>query len=197
MFKATINAEMFYRAHKAVSTETTRFYLQGVHLERHPSGEGVLMVATDGHILVCFYDREGTIEGDAIVKAPAHILKVCAKPLKNGKPRMLMVDDGAMEIYEGSDTLTAKGCKIDGSFPDWRRVVPKPAETDGQAGVFDQVILTKLGAILSTGKMQALSIRGKSAQDPHLVVGSHPWGFGVAMSVRENAHAPKNPSFDW
>ena len=197
MFKATVNADMFARAYKAASTESTRYYLGGVRLERHPSGVGVLMIATDGHLLACFYDRDGTIEGDAIVKVPAHILKACAKPLKSGKPRTLMFEDGAAEIYGGADILTAKGCLIDGSFPDWRRVIPKPSAMDKCAGVFDQTVLTRLGAILSTGKMQALIIRGESAGDPHLVTGSHPSAFGVAMPVREIAKPAPGVPFDY
>lgn len=197
MFKATVNADMFARAFKASSTEATRYYLGGVRLERHPSGVGVLMVATDGHLLACFYDRDGTIEGDAIVKVPPHILKACAKTLKNGKPRTLMLSDDVAEIYEGADSLTAKGCLIDGSFPDWRRVIPTPAVTDGCAGVFDQVILSRLGAILSTGKMQALRIRGESADYSHLVTGSHPSGFGVAMPLRESVKPAPGVPFDY
>lgn len=52
----TCNADLFRIAYSCVSTEETRYYLNGVHLEPHPCG-GAFMVATDGHRLIVVHDE--------------------------------------------------------------------------------------------------------------------------------------------
>ena len=192
-FKATVNAEMFRRCALAQSSEATRYYLRGVKLERHPSGEGVLMIATDGHILACFYDRDGTIEGEAIVALPKHVMAAC-----KGSAHSLTLDGDTAEIFDKRGAAQfAKGVVVDGTFPDWRRIIPKPGPDAGCAGQFDHVLLSRLGAILSDGKLEVLSISGDGASDPHIVRGTNPNGFGVAMPLRLQVHAPKGVPFTY
>ena len=192
-FKASVNADMFRRCALAQSTDAHRPQIQGVKLEPHPSGSGVLMIATDGHILACFYDPEGTISGEALVSLPKHVLAAC----KDSR-YALTFDGDTAEIYDKHGTASVgKGVASDLTFPDWRRVVPKPGKDAGCAGQFDQVILSKLGGILSTGKMEALALAGDKPNDPHLVRGTHPSGFGVAMPLRDNVRLPAVVPFDY
>ena len=108
----------------AISTEETRFYLNGVYLHAAP-GPVLRTVATDGHRLAL-----------AEMPAPsgAEALKGVIVPRKAvGEIRRIAEDaDTAiqMEVSEaritvraGAATLTSK--LIDGAFPDYERVIPR------------------------------------------------------------------------
>ena len=83
--RAILDADLFLRAYSAVSTEETRYYLNGVHIEPAPDG-GVLMVATDGHRLLCIRDPKGFYAGDdergSIIRALPHFKAMLAKQKK-------------------------------------------------------------------------------------------------------------------
>ena len=187
-FKATVNADLFARAALAQSTETTRYYLCGVHITPAGNGEpGAYLVATDGHKMLVFYDPGATIEGSAIVALPKDLLKRC----KDGE-KLEVSDTGA-----SVGGLQAGNVLVDGTFPDWRRIIPSDLPSDAKCqGVFDHAVLEPLAKALSIGKMKALTIVGKDADSPHLVRGSHPDGFGVAGGLRENAR-PETGLPDW
>lgn len=97
----------------AASTEKTRYYFCGVHVEK-----GV-MVATDGHrLLAAHHDAdvaENVILGrDAILK-----LKTSARTPDDCE---VTIDGSEYRIdYNGAAFV---GSVVDGSFPDWRRVLP-------------------------------------------------------------------------
>lgn len=80
-FKCVVSADLFRRAMMAQSTEETRYYLNGVHIEPCPEG-GALLVATDGHRLLVFRDEHGYVEGgSAIIKLSKGMVKaLSAKP---------------------------------------------------------------------------------------------------------------------
>ncbi|MGH6877287.1 MAG: DNA polymerase III subunit beta [Rhizomicrobium sp.] len=111
----------------AISTEETRFYLNGIYLHAHKDGNDkgeMRAVATDGHRLAQF--KMELPEGAA--EMPGAIV-----PRKTvGEIRRLLDDvEGAVEVSL-SDTkiqfatagveLTSK--LIDGTFPDYQRVIP-------------------------------------------------------------------------
>lgn len=117
---------LFDKSSFAVSTEETRYYLNGVYL--HPAEEGgtpvLRAVATDGHRLA----RIDTALPDGAAEAPGVIV-----PRKTvGELRKLLDgDDGAVEVsvsetkirfVVGELVLTSK--VIDGVFPDYARVIP-------------------------------------------------------------------------
>jgi len=111
----------------AISTEETRFYLNGIYVHAHKEGGGkgeMRAVATDGHRLARFQ-----IElPDGAADMPGAIV-----PRKTiGELRRLLDDmDGAIEVSL-SDTkiqFTTDGVEltsklIDGTFPDYQRVIP-------------------------------------------------------------------------
>lgn len=111
----------------AISTEETRFYLNGIYVHAHKEGTGkgeMRAVATDGHRLARFQ-----IElPDGAADMPGAIV-----PRKTiGELRRLLDDmDGAIDVSL-SDTkiqFTTDGVEltsklIDGTFPDYQRVIP-------------------------------------------------------------------------
>ncbi len=124
---APIVRRLFDKSKFAVSTEETRYYLNGVYLHvSEDEGKPVLRaVATDGHRLA----RIDTELPDGAADAPGVIV-----PRKTvGELRKLLDDDEAEIAISVSETkirfsvsdlvLTSK--VIDGAFPDYSRVIPQ------------------------------------------------------------------------
>ena len=127
----TLKPELFAAAARFISTEETRYHLQGVFIEPAPAG-GIIMVATDGHRFFAGFDPEGETDGSYII-APTKI--------KMAAPWFKCQGNAAVAVFEGGETarLTAPGVGIieqakiiDGTFPDWRRVIPR-----APSGVWD------------------------------------------------------------
>jgi DNA polymerase-3 subunit beta len=102
----------------AISTEETRYYLNGVHFDVE---DGMLrLVATDGH-------RMRIWQSDKPWKATPTILpRQMAQWLTKTKGPGVLHMSHTHFRYAG-EGLEAFGKCIDGSFPDYRRVIPKDA----------------------------------------------------------------------
>jgi DNA polymerase-3 subunit beta len=107
----------------AISTEETRYYLNGIYIHKAESGE-LCAVATDGHRLAM--TRQALPSGAA--QMPSIIL-----PRKAVSELRKLLDDFDGDVFVGlSETraefrfgvvrLTSK--LIDGTFPDYTRVIP-------------------------------------------------------------------------
>ncbi len=121
-------ARLIDKTRFAISTEESRYYLNGVYLHAAKSDDGKTVlrtVATDGHRLAL-----------AEIKAPKGSEKlqgvIIPRKAVNEARRLADGFDGAMEIEvspakivvrAGRAMLTSK--LIDGSFPDYARVIPK------------------------------------------------------------------------
>ena len=139
-----VKADLFRLAHTAASTELTRYYINGVYIEPAPTG-GALLVATNGHRMIVIHDPEGLCTKSAIVKLPRFALAQCKTPKMFTTKRRLVINleqdsatveevtpPNALDVIQA--LLTAHKVIIDGTFPDWRRVVPQErAQNDGIA----------------------------------------------------------------
>lgn len=114
----------------AISTEETRFYLNGIYLHRTETGDGtdlLMAVATDGHRLARFPLPlpEGAADTPAVI-VPRQTVEAA---------RLLAADKGEVTISvsetrimlsrsneAGTVTLTSK--LVDGTYPDYQRAVP-------------------------------------------------------------------------
>jgi DNA polymerase III subunit beta len=111
----------------AISTEETRFYLNGIYVHAHKDGDGkgeMRAVATDGHRLARFQielpDGAADMPGAIVPRKTITELR-----------RLLDDMDGAIDVSL-SDTkiqFTTEGVEltsklIDGTFPDYQRVIP-------------------------------------------------------------------------
>lgn len=122
-----IDAEKAWIASQFISTEQTRYYLCGFLVEPH--NDGALLVATDGARLVCIYDTSFQCDigcessfGPVIVQLNKQTLAQLKKPMAFA----LRVTDGRAEVLnERGDVLhiQAENCIIDGTFPEWRKVI--------------------------------------------------------------------------
>ena len=122
-------AEMIDRTRFAISTEETRYYLNGIFLHVSDEDQPVLKAAaTDGHRLARFtLPRPDGAEGMPDVIVPRKAVAELRKLLDEKMDGDVQIDLSASKIRftlggEGGVVLTSK--LIDGTFPDYSRVIP-------------------------------------------------------------------------
>jgi DNA polymerase III subunit beta len=124
--KASELRRLFDKAKFAISTEETRYYLNGVymHVSQGENGKVLRCVATDGHRLARI---------DAPLPENADDMPGVIVPRKTvGELRKLLDDDDATIAVSVSETkvrfatpaITLTSKVIDGTFPDYTRVIP-------------------------------------------------------------------------
>ena len=117
---------LFDKARFAVSTEETRYYLNGIYLHAIDPGGGFRLraVATDGHRLAQVETDcpDGAQQMPGVIvprKAVAEVIKL----LDGGdKPVTVSLSDAKIQFEADEVVLTSK--LIDGTFPDYARVIP-------------------------------------------------------------------------
>ena len=125
--KAPELRRLFDKSKFAISTEETRYYLNGVymHVSDSEGGKVLRCVATDGHRLA----RVDADMPDGASDMPGVIV-----PRKTvGELRKLLDDDEAIIAVSVSETkvrfatpaITLTSKVIDGTFPDYTRVIPQ------------------------------------------------------------------------
>ncbi len=124
--KAAVLRRLFDKSKFAISTEETRYYLNGVymHVADGEDGKALRCVATDGHRLARI---------DAPLPAGAEDMPGVIVPRKTvGELRKLLEDDDMDIAVSVSETkvrfatpdITLTSKVIDGTFPDYTRVIP-------------------------------------------------------------------------
>jgi DNA polymerase-3 subunit beta len=114
----------------AISTEETRYYLNGIYLHEVSSADSPLIraVATDGHRLaqVQFPRPEGAKAMPGIIVPRKTVLELT---------KLIEAAEGDIEVALSSskirfsiDGLTLTSKLIDGTFPDYERVIPRHNE---------------------------------------------------------------------
>ncbi len=117
---------LFDKAKFAISTEETRYYLNGVymHVASNDDGPALRCVATDGHRLARI---------DAPLPAGADGMPGVIVPRKTVAELRKLLDDDAAQIAVSvsetkvrfaTPTITLTSKVIDGTFPDYSRVIP-------------------------------------------------------------------------
>ena len=124
---APLLRRLFDKSKFAISTEETRYYLNGVymHVATGEDGQALRCVATDGHRLARI---------DADLPEGAETMPGVIVPRKTvGELRKLLDDDEATIAVSVSETkvrfatpeITLTSKVIDGTFPDYTRVIPQ------------------------------------------------------------------------
>jgi DNA polymerase-3 subunit beta len=124
---APVLRRLFDKSKFAISTEETRYYLNGVYMHVADGDEGRVLrcVATDGHRLARI---------DAPLPEGADAMPGVIVPRKTvGELRKLLDDDEAQIAVSVSETkvrfatpdITLTSKVIDGTFPDYARVIPQ------------------------------------------------------------------------
>jgi DNA polymerase III subunit beta len=140
-----------------ISTEETRYYLNGVFLTPHPETGRLRAVATDGHRMAVI---DSSVPGDAfkmrrekaahegfiLPRAAVARLASMLTP-KGNEPVLFWVSERWVEVHVGDRIIRARG--IDGDFPDYIRVIPRAAPR-----LFAHLsgpVLRRLARVASTG----------------------------------------------
>lgn len=126
---ARVLAELIDRTRFAISTEETRYYLNGIFFHVTDDAQPVLKAAaTDGHRLARYtIARPEGAAGMPDVIVPRKCVAELRKLLEEALDTSVLVDLSASKIRftlggEAGVVLTSK--LIDGTFPDYSRVIP-------------------------------------------------------------------------
>ncbi len=114
------------RTRFAISTEETRYYLNGIYLHAHTTGDVKVLraVATDGHRLARFEMAlpSGAADMPGVIvprKAVGELRKLIEETSDNVE---VALSDS--KIRFGFDAVLLNSKLIDGTFPDYQRVIP-------------------------------------------------------------------------
>jgi DNA polymerase-3 subunit beta len=119
---------MIDRTRFAISTEETRYYLNGIYLHVVPGADGVKMlraVATDGHRLARVEEPlpEGAEEIPGVI-IPRKTVLEARKLLDEAQDEVeIALSETRIQFTLGTVRLTSK--LIDGTFPEYERVIPR------------------------------------------------------------------------
>jgi DNA polymerase-3 subunit beta len=120
-------ARLIDKTRFAISTEETRYYLNGVHLHAKVSGatSALRAVATDGHRLALVENElpEGAAGMPGVIVPRKTVAEVRRLIDDAEGPIRISVSEAKIRFDLGRAVLTSK--LIDGSFPDYERVIPK------------------------------------------------------------------------
>jgi len=110
----------------AISTEETRYYLNGIYLHTAGAGKALMLraVATDGHRLAQFELAAPLgAEGMPGVIVPRKTVGEVQRLIDNGEGEIAVeLSQSKIRFTFGGVVLTSK--LIDGTFPDYSRVIP-------------------------------------------------------------------------
>jgi len=143
-FLFSVPTDVLRSALVCVSSEETRYYLRGVHVE--PDADDVVLVSTDGHRLFC--GRCPLPPAGAVTPAKPFII-----PTDAVKKALTGYKGLGIQIQRTGDVWTLGDVTfkpVDGTFPEWRRVVPSQktiSEDLGKLAQFNPTYLADMGKV--------------------------------------------------
>ena len=194
----------YLAAYQARSTEEVRYYLRGVYCETAITG-GAWMVATDGTLMhYISLDSAAHIGDNVATQKDSHYggfildMDPTEKAMKaKGRGALWMHGDISTGIVQVFDTSPEEAIaervgvcefgRIDGTFPDWRRI--RPNEDFAPDGAFaldlDVIEKTRKACRLYERSAKVSFHSGRNPADPVLIKSlAHPAFSAVAMPVR-------------
>ena len=155
--------EMFDKTSFAVSTDETRYNINGVYAEsiEGPLGPGkpcLRFVATDGHRLAMI-DRpaEGVSFSQAVI-IPRKGIQEIKKVLEgNEGAAKIGVSDGFFTVESGLVKLGVR--LVDGQFPDYKQVVPVEHTTTVEVERAELLAAVKRVSLVTTDKTKAVKCK--------------------------------------
>lgn len=192
--RAVISASYPVLIQTFVSTEATRYYLNGFYVHPDPNS-GVRIVATDGHRLGVFCDRDGSWEGGSHEGMIVRLEKPALSLLKTKVPRHVtrwLIVEGILgenhaSIVEGDPNGEHKilgtfhNVLIDGSFPDYHRVVPDIRKRKLVPQSFQMRYIQDFGKALDKIDGGRIRVISEVENGPALILTNRDDFFGVLM----------------
>ena len=152
-------ARLIDKTRFAVSTEETRYYLNGLYLHTVAEAGVPLLraVATDGHriALAEMPAPEGAAGGPGVI-VPRKTIDQVRRLLDAGSgPVEVQVSPQKIRFEFGAASLTSK--VIDGAFPDYVRVIPKG--NDRQADIDNSVFASAVDRVATISAEKSRSVK--------------------------------------
>ncbi len=177
-----INIRLLKAAALVASKEQVRYYLNGVAVQAGP--RGLYLVATDGHRALAFR-QSGDDLPEVNIIIPADIIAGIKPPKGVDIVYLTKESESRWRIdYCGASISFAP---IDGTFPDWRRIVPK--ETSGELAQFDPAYIgdfAKVAKALGANAKAGVKISHNGPGPALVTFGDDIDGFGLLMPTRAN-----------
>jgi len=183
-----LNANIFAAVHAFTSADQTRYYLHGVLVE--PGG---LLIATDGHALFVALDHTATgLPNEPVIISADKALLTAARNRKAGNIIFPDGYNGAATVTDDTDQAMGAGISrvIDGTFPDWRRVVP--TDSGALPTTLDGAILRRVSDAIKTitqRKTQPLHFGATTDSAQTIVFPHFEHAFAVICAMREESGA--------
>ena len=194
-----INIKLLKAVALAASSEQTRYYLNGVHVQQ-VSENTVHLAGTDGKIAIMAREHisdqpiDPALRGGVIV--PLELLNRI-KIDRRSDYATLTIDGATVSIAYNASTTTAP--LIDATYPDYRRIVPKTFDNTAAQYDPDQlVVFKKARKALGGDGVPVLTSNGQGPAHVAVVVPYHSKEyevFGVVMPMARPI-APM-PAFEW
>lgn len=145
-------AVMFNRTAFAMSTEEMRYYLNGVYLHNDVDGN-ICAVSTDGHRLSRMtLDRKDNVSNVIIPRKTVGILQ---KLLVDGD---VIVSTSSTKVKFANGDFTVVSKVVDGSFPDYMRVIPTGNANVATASAVDLSRASAWVALVSDDKARIVKL---------------------------------------
>jgi DNA polymerase III subunit beta len=152
--------EMITKTLYAVSTDETRFNLNGVCFEIVPEGKGkktnntLRMVATDGHRLAMITRPAGSLDFQGRVIIPRKGLSEIRKVLnpEQETPVGIEIKEGFLILESGETRISMR--LVDAEYPNYEQVIPK------EKGIIAAIPITELSQALRRAAL-LVSDKGK------------------------------------
>lgn len=152
------------KAKFAISTEETRYYLNGIYLHVSDTSEGAKLrsVATDGHRLARVeMDAPKGSEAMPGVIVPRKTVLELSRLIEDGEGEVeVAVSDAKIRFAVNGAVLTSK--LIDGTFPDYSRVIPEGNDKVLSVNTRDFAQAVDRVSTISTEKSRAVKLNLES-----------------------------------
>lgn len=115
-----------------IAKNDIRYYLCGISVKNHPSLPGVLVTATNGASLACWYDKDGFTDEDRIFKVSPDLIKSAKKAHNPALENKIAFVDGRLCLV-GMDGgiiideyyIQAGNSLIPANYPDYASIIPE------------------------------------------------------------------------
>lgn len=205
--KTQINLRTLKAVALAASTEETLFYLNGVLLDIAP--HRVIYVATDGHRMLVAHEaldaesEDGPFDLTGQFIVPNGVIKDIKITGRNAITHDILESEGVPATKLTLQRLGKIFTPIDGTFPDYRRVIPAPhkgAPKDWPHYNADYLAtFAKFHQIMTAGRLDQSGCRyrlcAEDSSSPAAVLFDDLDAFGVIMPVRTYDPEWKHPSW--
>lgn len=109
-----------------ISTEETRYYLNGAYLTKHPETELLRFVTTDGHRMAIYdLDEKGPEAGGII---PRKVFSLLGSAIGKGANEPIRIGWAELRAVFHTPAGVIRTKLIDGKYPDYTRVLPAPSD---------------------------------------------------------------------